>query len=576
MRPLPSECCLQRPSGRRRLPLIATVTATAIARTVTVAHLAAALRTGCLTAPQPEARPAAPRPKKPPIWPARQHLSVSIFKSDMMGGVDYKRFVRLFYDPQPKYDESGTSIWFLGQEYAATPPKAVSTTDHEDVVEIESSSVDSSSHCPSDTATSVLEDSLHPAKPRPSSFDDGQPISGDNVPSVSNDPADGGWPLPFLEDFESRAWMTYRSNFPPIPRSQEPSAGLTLSVRLRNFGERDGFSSDTGWGCMVRSGQSLLANALIMLHLGRQWRRPSPLPPPSLPPDHGESQSPASSTTPSEAGIIALFADSPLAPFSIHNFVSHGATSCNVHPGQWFGPSATASCIAGLASANLSLPMCNLRVSPDSANSTVQPTLILLAVRLGIDRITPVYHEALKSTLTFPQSVGIAGGRPSSSHYFVGHQDSLFLYLDPHETRPALAHYSNPSDYTREELDSFHTRRLRGLRIQEMDPSMLIGFLIRDEDDWQDWKQRVKNVKGKGIVHVYDKEPPHTSGLRAGEGKEREGAVDEIMLHPLAMVMSILYKRNLSNHHFVKLRENRSSIVTERAECALIIPNPCP
>ena len=62
-----------------------------------------------------------------------------------------------------------------------------------------------------------------------------------------------------------------------------------------------------------------------------------------------------------------------------------------------------------------------------------------------------------------------------------------------------------------------------------MDPSMLIGFLIRDEADWEDWKRRIKNVKGKGIVHVYDKEPPHSS-LREGEGKEREGAVDEVQV----------------------------------------------
>jgi cysteine protease ATG4 len=37
------------------------------------------------------------------------------------------------------------------------------------------------------------------------------------------------------------------------------------------------------------------------------------------------------------------------------------------------------------------------------------PTLILLAIRLGIDRITPVYREALKSALQMSQSVGIAG-----------------------------------------------------------------------------------------------------------------------------------------------------------------------
>lgn len=39
---------------------------------------------------------------------------------------------------------------------------------------------------------------------------------------------------------------------------------------------------------------------------------------------------------------------------------------------------------------------------------------------------------------TFPQSVGIAGGRPASSYYFVGSQADSLFYLDPHHARPAV------------------------------------------------------------------------------------------------------------------------------------------
>jgi cysteine protease ATG4 len=46
-----------------------------------------------------------------------------------------------------------------------------------------------------------------------------------------------------------------------------------------------------------------------------------------------------------ERRIISLFADDPKAPFSIHRFVEHGASACGKHPGEWFGPSATARCI---------------------------------------------------------------------------------------------------------------------------------------------------------------------------------------------------------------------------------------
>jgi len=43
-----------------------------------------------------------------------------------------------------------------------------------------------------------------------------------------------------------------------------------------------------------------------------------------------------------------------------------------------------------------------------------------------------------QTLFTFPQSVGIAGGRPSSSYYFVASQANSLFYLDPHFTRPAI------------------------------------------------------------------------------------------------------------------------------------------
>jgi cysteine protease ATG4 len=54
---------------------------------------------------------------------------------------------------------------------------------------------------------------------------------------------------------------------------------------------------------------------------------------------------------------------------------------------------------------------------------------------------------------------------------------------------------------------------------------MLIGFLIKDEDDFKSWKQSVMEVPGgKTIVHISEKEPGHFIGRNA----ERPGAVDEV------------------------------------------------
>ena len=90
------------------------------------------------------------------------------------------------------------------------------------------------------------------------------------------------WPPVFYLDFTSRIWLTYRSHFAPIrdhslAQLEAEACGqclpqpISASPRRWNWpgaGEK-GWTSDSGWGCMLRTGQSLLANALVHLHLGR-------------------------------------------------------------------------------------------------------------------------------------------------------------------------------------------------------------------------------------------------------------------------------------------------------------------
>jgi cysteine protease ATG4 len=331
-------------------------------------------------------------------------------------------------------------------------------------------------------------------------------------------PASFAWPEAFMKDFESRIWMTYRSNFTPIPRNNTPEAtsSMSLGVRLRSqLMDSQSFTSDTGWGCMIRSGQSLLANTLCILLLGRDWRK---------------GQKPEE-----ESKLLAMFVDHPEAPFSIHRFVKCGAESCGKYPGEWFGPSATARCIQALSN---ECENAKLRVYVTNDTSDVyedqfmrqargesgrfQPTLILLGLRLGIEQVTSVYWDGLRAALQYPQSVGIAGGRPSASHYFIGVQDSQLFFLDPHITRPTVLARRPDEVHTPEEVDSYHTRRLRRIHIKDMDPSMLIGFLIRDETDWADWKERVKSTQGKPIIHIVAR------GVQTDEGHGRKEALDEV------------------------------------------------
>ena len=171
-----------------------------------------------------------------------------------MASVDfgrYKRLVQAFWDPEPRNDDtSGSCIWCLGRQYAS-PPLLREKKD-------EPPTTDQTGSTLSDEI-----DSYQNAHNAESAINGASEVEQQ---SSEND-VDRGWPPEFLDDCESRVWFTYRSNFPPIKKSSD--ASMTLSVRLRSLGDQGGFTSDTGWGCMIRSGQSLLANALVMLRLGR-------------------------------------------------------------------------------------------------------------------------------------------------------------------------------------------------------------------------------------------------------------------------------------------------------------------
>lgn len=428
-----------------------------------------------------------------------------------------RRIFQKIWDPEPINDRSlNEPVWCLGCSYTLDPktyggPRTNTTntppTDKSDKVAAPEIA-DAFQPTVSDINTSLT----------PNTPPDSVASSFESSLAYEEPGQDSGWPSAFLDDFESRIWMTYRTGFEIILRSEDPraSSALSLAMRLKtSFGEQTGgFSSDTGWGCMIRSGQSLLANAILITRLGRGWRRTV---------DPG-----------ADGEVLSLFADDPRAPYSLHNFVRYGAVACGKFPGEWFGPSATARCIQALARDHeTSLRVYSTGDLPDVYEDSFMavarpngqlfhPTLVLVCTRLGIDKINPVYLEALAATLQMEQSVGIAGGRPSSSHYFVGTQGQRLFYLDPHHPRSALPYRLDPKDYTAEELDSCHTRRLRHLFVEDMDPSMLIGFLIKDEDDWESWKSAVKHVQGKAIINVSAHDPA------LGMGSARAEAIDEV------------------------------------------------
>lgn len=163
----------------------------------------------------------------------------------------------------------------------------------------------------------------------------------------------------FRRDFASRVWLTYREEFPPLP-------GSTLT-------------SDCGWGCMLRAGQMMLAQALILHLLGRDWTWSEALTlqpldtetwtttaakrlvaslEASLQGSPGSSELKSSEKPPTQAfcsaeeadahlkemyhrTLVSWFGDSPSSQLGIHQLVQLGL-ALGKQAGDWYGPAIVA------------------------------------------------------------------------------------------------------------------------------------------------------------------------------------------------------------------------------------------
>ena len=385
-------------------------------------------------------------------------------------------------------------------------------------------------------------------------------------------------------------------------------------------------SSDVGWGCMIRSGQMMLANALIQLKLGRHWNWNGPTRSIYMAEDLCDELV--------HRNIIQIFGDfynEDTSPLSIQNIMTTAKETMNRKPGDWFGPTTVSHLLKktfdkytnnhsvlknlkiyvakdstvykgdiyamcrikqnakacpsydslinldeysiidpseiqqyNMSSAspqfdlyqesenistdtttttpylisdcdhihveneeNMSLPPSSLyhnfrkfrrrsQSCPSISKAGWTPVLILIPVKIGRDqKINPIYGQCLKSFLATDTCVGIIGGKPKHSLYFVGFQVSLYfaifffkkgkkktnvfqqlyeflskfqddnlIHLDPHLVQDGVDIFKEDFD-----LQSYHSKTPRKLPLNKMDPSCCIGFLIETEHQFDGWCQ---------------------------------------------------------------------------------------
>ncbi|XP_046736771.1 cysteine protease ATG4B [Diprion similis] len=275
-------------------------------------------------------------------------------------------------------------------------------------------------------------------------------------------------------DIKSKLWFTYRKGFVPIG------------------GSSSSFTSDKGWGCMLRCGQMVLGQALVSLHLGRDWL---------WTPETKDS---------TYLKILNRFEDRRAAPFSIHQIAVMGASE-GKEVGQWFGPNTIAQVLKKLvvyddwSSITIHVALDNTIIVNDimrqckieggttvevdgkmplKAPSEWKPLLLIVPLRLGLSEINPVYVNGLKTSFQIEQSLGVIGGKPNLALYFIGCVGDEVIFLDPHTTQRSGS-VDQKSEEGEMEIDTtYHCGSASRIPITGIDPSVALCFFCATEKDF--------------------------------------------------------------------------------------------
>uniref|UniRef100_A0A8C3WN08 Cysteine protease n=1 Tax=Catagonus wagneri TaxID=51154 RepID=A0A8C3WN08_9CETA len=251
-----------------------------------------------------------------------------------------------------------------------------------------------------------------------------------------------------LSDISARLWFTYRRKFSPI--------GGT------------GPSSDAGWGCMLRCGQMMLAQALICRHLGRDW--------------NWEKQK----EQPKEyQRILQCFLDRKDCCYSIHQMAQMGVGE-GKSIGEWFGPNTVAQVLKKLALF-------------DEWNS--------LAVYVSMDN-TVVIEDIKKMCRASPLSADTAAESHRDSLNASTQSDEL-IFLDPHTTQ----NFVDTEENGMVDDQTFHCLQPpQRMNILNLDPSVALGFFCKEEKDFDSWCSLVQKEILKENLRMFElvqKHPPH-------------------------------------------------------------------
>jgi cysteine protease ATG4 len=300
-------------------------------------------------------------------------------------------------------------------------------------------------------------------------------------------------------------YMTYRNDF----------KGIQGKAKL--------YTTDCGWGCMLRSAQMMLANALYKI---KEF-------------EHKQQTNIFNDFIRRDIvrKTVALFLDSPIPysdlldnkdfdrvveklsddvnvvkediqmitpPFSIQNICKFGELR-DKEVGDWYsdvnmtgifqqintefrpvGDFEIISFKEGVIYQNDIIASCfEETIEQPSKESNVlsyndknykfkSKGIIFLSLRLGLDKLEPMYHNLIPKFFDIPNNIGIIGGKSYSAHYFIGVSNGRLMYLDPHINQKSISYKELRERYT-----TYLEKEVYLLEVKNMSPAFTVGFYFR-------------------------------------------------------------------------------------------------
>jgi cysteine protease ATG4 len=320
-------------------------------------------------------------------------------------------------------------------------------------------------------------------------------------------------------------WCSYRRDFAPLGDNA--------------------LTSDVGWGCMIRTAQMLLATCSAKSLFQREhatenkqyldWPHSTLSSSPTS--SQSSSQSFASVELKVRREIALLFADSVAAPYSIHNACTQGIM-IGKDAGAWFGPATISTVLQRLAECvDDARRLVDVRISMDGMLSLddferkpcsfERPALLLLQLRLGLNAVNPIYFELLERVMRWPQCIGVIGGRPNSSFYFVGVGDGELFYLDPHCVQPALSADADALDAIA--LGTLTSPNVASMPFDELDPSLAVGFYLDSAASLDELIATAHHMESTSVtplfgVHLSSKSPTSAASPTSSASSSSEAS----------------------------------------------------